>query len=105
MPGMYGKIEAQTKTGAGSVEADRLPDQPNAYKEHLVATEQSRGLDTRPAIIIEVPLGDGFRFADLRAFTRLLQDAKCQDDERVELAYDAQYTDIVTGLRYARESR
>lgn len=104
MPAMYEKIEAQTKTGVGSVGADRLPDQPNAYKEHLVATEHTRGLDTRPAIAIELPIGDGFRLTDLRAFLAVAEFAGMTDDESFELDFDTDNPYEVTGLRYAGRS-
>lgn len=68
-----------------------------------MATSQSRGLDTRPAIVIDIPYRDGFRLVDLRAFIATADFAGMTEDERFELGFDAD-TYEVTSLRYVGRS-
>lgn len=67
-------------------------------------TEKSSRLDTRPAIIIELPLRGGFRLTDVRAFIAVADFAGMTDDETFEFAYDDDNPYEVTGLRYAGRS-
>ena len=70
-----------------------------------MASEQSRGLDMRPAITIELPHNDGFRLSDLRAFVAVAEFAGVTEDERVELDYDDDGDPYkVTGIRYVGRS-